>query len=161
MLCNVKVVFNYVFAISLNNNICLESSSEESKEFVIGPVQLLDFHGNDNKTVLLRPGSVERLFLHPLVSDRNVVIVSIGGAFRKGKSFLLNYMLRYLYANVRFIIIRKIRNDLKINFNFSIGQLHIQRRLSTQLKLLIGLVNQMRLSQASRGNRVQNVKLLA
>jgi hypothetical protein len=50
--------------------------------------------------VTLTDGSLEKLFLDPLVSDREVVIVSIAGALRKGKSFLLNYMLRFLYANV-------------------------------------------------------------
>lgn len=66
------------------------------------PVQLLDFDLNktNNNLVTLTKGSLEKLFLDPLVSDREVVIVSIAGAFRKGKSFLLNYMLRYLYANV-------------------------------------------------------------
>lgn len=66
-----------------------------------GPVQLLDFSPNDNKTVTITKDSVERLFLNPLVSDRDVVVVSIAGAFRKGKSFLLNYMLRYMYANYK------------------------------------------------------------
>lgn len=65
-----------------------------------GPIQLLDFESNENNTVKLAAGAVEKLFLNPLVCDRNVVVISIAGAFRKGKSFLLNYMLRYLYANV-------------------------------------------------------------
>ncbi|CRK86732.1 CLUMA_CG000565, isoform A [Clunio marinus] len=65
------------------------------------PVQLLDFTSNDNKTVTLNKASVENLFLNPLVSDRDVVVVSIAGALRKGKSFLLNYMLRYMYANYK------------------------------------------------------------
>ncbi|KAG5673110.1 hypothetical protein PVAND_003184 [Polypedilum vanderplanki] len=72
----------------------------KSEEITGHPIQLLNFN-NENKTVTLTEGSLEKLFLDPLVSDREVVIVSIAGALRKGKSFLLNYMLRFLYANYR------------------------------------------------------------
>lgn len=65
-------------------------------------VQLLDFDTKNNKTVTITKGSIEMLFLDPIVADRQVVVISIAGAFRKGKSFLLNYMLRYMYANVSF-----------------------------------------------------------
>lgn len=81
-----------------------------------GPVQLLDFSSNDEKTVLLMEDSIEKLFMESQVYDRDVVVVSIAGAFRKGKSFLMNYMLRYLYANVSWL--SKVYEFLLVKFFF-------------------------------------------
>lgn len=44
--------------------------------------------------------TLEKLFNHPEVRDRKIVIMSIIGPFRKGKSFFLDYCLRYLYSHV-------------------------------------------------------------
>ena len=35
------------------------------------------------------------------VRDRKVVVLSVAGAFRKGKSFLLDFIIRYLEKQVR------------------------------------------------------------
>ncbi len=52
------------------------------------------------KTASIDDLSFRQILLHPLVKNRKIVSVSIVGAFRKGKSFLLDYMLRYLYFTV-------------------------------------------------------------
>lgn len=44
----------------------------------------------------LNKENLEKIMLHPEVKDRPIVIVSIAGAFRKGKSFLLGFILKYL-----------------------------------------------------------------
>lgn len=44
--------------------------------------------------------SLKELLSHPEVKDRQIVSFLTIGAFRKGKSFFLNYCLRYLYATV-------------------------------------------------------------
>ena len=44
----------------------------------------------------LNTEGLRQVLFHPDVENRPVVIVSVAGAFRKGKSFLLDFMLRYL-----------------------------------------------------------------
>lgn len=39
---------------------------------------------------------VKQIFEADEVKDRHVVVVSIAGSFRKGKSFLMNFFLNYL-----------------------------------------------------------------
>jgi atlastin len=56
----------------------------------------------ENCKIIVEQESMNKIFLHEDVKDRSIVILSVIGAFRKGKSFLLNYCLKFLYANVRF-----------------------------------------------------------
>ncbi|VDN51828.1 unnamed protein product [Dracunculus medinensis] len=44
--------------------------------------------------------ALERILLVPEITDKKVSIISVAGAFRKGKSFLLNFFLRYLQADL-------------------------------------------------------------
>ncbi|XP_070509075.1 atlastin-2-like [Chironomus tepperi] len=53
---------------------------------------------NDNK-VVVNFEELDRIFSHADIQDRKVVILSMIGAFRGGKSFFLNYCLRFLYTN--------------------------------------------------------------
>ncbi len=56
-----------------------------------------------NKAIIY-DGVISQILLHRELKNRKIVSLSIVGAFRKGKSFLLDYMLRYLYAMVSFAI---------------------------------------------------------
>jgi atlastin len=51
---------------------------------------------------IIHDSVILQILLHREVKDRKIVSLSIVGAFRKGKSFMLDYMLRYLYATVSF-----------------------------------------------------------
>lgn len=62
------------------------------------PQTILDFTTNGSITVDY--DKINEIFLHPEVVNRKIVVVSIIGAYRKGKSFFLDYCLRYMYANV-------------------------------------------------------------
>uniref|UniRef100_A0A224YK08 Atlastin 2 n=1 Tax=Rhipicephalus zambeziensis TaxID=60191 RepID=A0A224YK08_9ACAR len=54
--------------------------------------------GQDH-TVQLNREELERILLAPNVKDKPVAVVSIMGTFRQGKSFLMNFLLRYLRSH--------------------------------------------------------------
>lgn len=47
--------------------------------------------------------ALESVLLRPDVRNLPVVVVSVAGAFRGGKSFILDFFLRYLKAPVRWL----------------------------------------------------------
>lgn len=60
-----------------------------------GPVQVLIV--KDDHSFELDEAALNRILLSQAVRDKEVVAVSVAGAFRKGKSFLMDFMLRYMY----------------------------------------------------------------
>lgn len=55
----------------------------------------------ENHTFVLDEDTLTDVLLQNQLKDRFVVVVSVAGAFRKGKSFLLDFFLRYMYSKVR------------------------------------------------------------
>ncbi|XP_072887258.1 atlastin-3-like [Hemitrygon akajei] len=58
--------------------------------------QIIHVHKEDH-SFQLDEAALESILLRESVRDLNVMVLSVAGAFRKGKSFLLDFMLRYLY----------------------------------------------------------------
>lgn len=54
----------------------------------------------ENHSFILELSSLKNILEANEIKDRNIVVVSIAGASRKGKSFLLDFFIRYLCAEV-------------------------------------------------------------
>lgn len=55
---------------------------------------------NDDHSFQLDEDALRGVLMKEELKDRFVVVVSVAGAFRHGKSFLLDFFLRYLDAKV-------------------------------------------------------------
>lgn len=62
------------------------------------PIQIVTT--GEPHTFVLDEDSLTEVLLQENLKDRFVVVVSVAGAFRKGKSFLLDFFLRYMYSKV-------------------------------------------------------------
>lgn len=71
---------------------------EEEYTTTARPIQIVSTE--DDHTFILDEDTLTDVLLQDEIKDRFVVVVSVAGAFRKGKSFLLDFFLRYLYARV-------------------------------------------------------------
>lgn len=63
------------------------------------PIQIVVANEDDHKFEL-DAVALEKILMQDHIKDLNVVVLSVAGAFRKGKSFLLDFMLRYMHTQV-------------------------------------------------------------
>lgn len=94
-----------MIGVSLEEDVYPEMSGDEAEELLeeedlARPVQIV-VADEDEHQFSLDEQALERILLQEHIRDLNVVVVSVAGAFRKGKSFLLDFMLRYMYHEVR------------------------------------------------------------
>uniref|UniRef100_A0A0K0DKH0 GB1/RHD3-type G domain-containing protein n=1 Tax=Angiostrongylus cantonensis TaxID=6313 RepID=A0A0K0DKH0_ANGCA len=60
------------------------------------PVRIVDVVEDVDHSFELNVPALEKILLHPKVADKKVAVIGVAGAYRMGKSFLLNFFLRYL-----------------------------------------------------------------
>lgn len=60
-------------------------------------LQIIRFSSQTHEMELLEE-NLEKIMCHPDVKENPVQIISIAGAFRKGKSFIMGFFLKYLVA---------------------------------------------------------------
>ncbi|XP_011305185.1 atlastin isoform X2 [Fopius arisanus] len=74
----------------------MDVATEEAEKSVAAgrPIQVVLAH--PDHTFELDEEALSEILLQDDIKDRSVVVVSVAGAFRKGKSFLLDFFLRYM-----------------------------------------------------------------
>lgn len=86
----ISILF-FVFIGILCREICAEIQSSGNAIQIMAPVDH-SFH--------LELNELKQILEVEDIKDRHVVVVSIAGAYRQGKSFLLNFFIKYLNAQV-------------------------------------------------------------
>ena len=82
------------------------------------PLQIIQTIREENEKCLnkmkLNEKNLEKVLLQTHIKDTPIVVVSVAGALRKGKSFLLGFFLKYFEKQVRLFIIKAIFTRAKL-----------------------------------------------
>ena len=84
----------------VSSNYFSDEEDEAEKSHPYGKPQSLMWIDKENHSIMVDYDTISNIFSNEELADRKIVSVSVIGALRKGKSFLLDYCLRYMYANV-------------------------------------------------------------
>lgn len=76
----------------------IEPSDDSLPSSSYHPIQIVTAHMDHKFELNLE--ALQELLLDEHVRDKPVVVLSVAGAFRKGKSFLLDFLLRFLENTV-------------------------------------------------------------
>lgn len=87
---SLSIVIPLVFGVLLYSVSAEELNSPRAVR-IVNPV---------NHTFHLELDELKPILESDKIKDRHVVVVSIAGAFRQGKSFLMNFFVKYLHAEV-------------------------------------------------------------
>lgn len=79
---------------SRDQNTSMNTSTSSTPGMGGYPVQIVDI--TKEHTFYLNEDNLQSILNHPRARMKKVCVVSVAGAFRKGKSFLLDFFLRYL-----------------------------------------------------------------
>ena len=71
------------------------------------PLQIVS--NSEDQGFELKEDVLEQVLLDKRIRDKKVCVLSVAGAFRKGKSFLLDFLLRYL--------VKQVRNEMRDNIS--------------------------------------------
>lgn len=91
-------IFGLLFTVGI---VCHVSGAEQNSARPIQIVEPAEHH-----SFRLELNNLKQILQADEIKNRNVVVVSIAGAFRKGKSFLLNFFIRYLNAKVSYRLVK-------------------------------------------------------
>lgn len=87
--------------LSIRNNFTFTDVSGRGESLEIIRITSNDTNGEILHELELIEENLEKIMCHPEVKENPVQIVSIAGAFRKGKSFLLGFFLKYLQMDTQ------------------------------------------------------------
>uniref|UniRef100_A0A8D8YFY6 Atlastin n=1 Tax=Cacopsylla melanoneura TaxID=428564 RepID=A0A8D8YFY6_9HEMI len=86
--------FENVSKFSENSDTMMSGDAKLSSSEQYGAIQIVK--SEEKHKFILDHEALERILLQDHIKDKHVVVVSVAGAFRKGKSFLLDFLLRYM-----------------------------------------------------------------